>query len=298
MGYKVKNTALLKKSLTSLSVFSIAALLVTGCSELNSQESELEIHIDAVSFDYFTEVVQPILLRPRGGFVGSDAACATCHTGQATTPMPLATPQLDENGRAYWTDVQAVNNYLSLARLVDQSSPAESRLLQAPLSPSVGGRRHTGGAFWSDTQNSEYRLILEWAQMDRSENLSGAVHDTPDFEFFQSCVQPIFVNPIEGAAACSTCHGGEFARLPSSSDGMWTISESRQAFEDFTYLLEPGFPEYSRFMGKLLHPDAGGDLMHNGGRRWSSADDPERVALASWIRGELSGSDCPPSLTF
>ena len=71
-----------------------------------------------------------------------------------------------------------------------------------------------------------------------------------------------------------------------------------QAFNDLVYLIDPGRPDSSRFLHKPLHPDAGGDLMHNGGRRWFSKDDPERVALEDWVNGNASGSQCPPALQF
>jgi hypothetical protein len=38
--------------------------------------------------------------------------------------------------------------------------------------------------------------------------------------------------------------------------------------------------------------------MHNGGRRWFSKGDPERVALEDWVNGNASGSQCPPALQF
>lgn len=118
-----------------------------------------------------------------------------------------------------------------------------------------------------------------------------------DYEFFRSCVQPIFVNPIENAMPCAECHSGEFAVEP-PENSYWTEAQSRQAFNDLVYLIDPGRPDSSRFLHKPLHPDAGGDLMHNGGRRWFSKDDPERVALEDWINGNASGSQCPPALQF
>ena len=38
--------------------------------------------------------------------------------------------------------------------------------------------------------------------------------------------------------------------------------------------------------------EAGGDYAHNGGRRWTSQDDPEWQMLAAWVRGERTGDDC------
>ena len=38
--------------------------------------------------------------------------------------------------------------------------------------------------------------------------------------------------------------------------------------------------------------------MHNGGRRWYSKDDPERIALEAWVLGDSTGTSCPSALQF
>jgi len=35
-----------------------------------------------------------------------------------------------------------------------------------------------------------------------------------------------------------------------------------------------------------LEPDAGGDEFHNGGRQFTSQDDPWFQTLSAWVRGE------------
>ncbi|MEX1198236.1 MAG: hypothetical protein WEB57_10290 [Pseudohongiellaceae bacterium] len=270
---------------------------VVDVAEGQQQSSQAQADT-GLDFEYYRDVVEPLFLRPRGGFVSSESACVSCHTDQATTPMPLLTPQVDSNRRMFWSEEQSLENFESVSRLVNTESPQDSRLLRAPLSPVAGGRRHTGGAFWESEDSSEYRLISNWIESASGSNEVAEIPVEVDFEFFRNCVQPIFINPIEGAVPCAQCHGGEFAVPPSPRSSTWTVEQSRAAFDDFRYFLEPGYPEQSRFMFKLLHPDAGGDLMHNGGRRWFSADDPERQALASWIRGEYTGSECPAPLQF
>ena len=248
-----------------------------------------------LDYEFYKESIEPIFIRYRGGFVGSDTACVACHTVQANAPLGLVA-LTEDNGEVYWTEEQSRQNFENVAMLVDPSDPESSRLLLAPLSPTAGGERHSGGIFWNSTDHSEYRLLADWIATGDPTASADPVVDV-DFEFFRSCVQPIFVNPIDNAMPCTECHSGVFA-IPPPANAYWTEEQSRIAFEELIYLIDPGRPDSSRFLHKPLHPNAGGDLMHNGGRRWYSKDDPERQALASWIRGDSVGSQCPSALQF
>ena len=248
-----------------------------------------------LDYAFYKESVEPIFMRHRGGFVGSDTSCVACHTVQANAPLGLQALTL-ENGEIFWTEEQSRQNFENVAMLVNPGAPETSRLLMAPLAPTAGGERHSGGIFWESTDHAEYRLIAEWIASG-DPNFGAEPLVEVDFEFYRSCVQPVFVNPIENAMPCSECHSGQFA-APNPENSYWTVEQSRQSFEELIYLIDPGRPEYSRFLHKPLHPNAGGDLMHNGGRRWYSQDDPERQALADWVRGDSVGEQCPPALQF
>ncbi len=278
------------------------ALFIVGCGE---QESSAPVQVSSnagvpdtpkgLDYEFYVDAVEPIFLRQRGGWVGSDTSCVACHTSQANAPLGLQ-PLTMENGNAYWTAEQSRQNFENVAMLVNPSAPETSRLLLAPLAPAMGGERHSGGIFWDSTDNSEYRVIAEWITSGDSSAGAEPIADV-DFEFFRSCVQPIFVNPLDNAMPCTECHSGEFA-VPPPENSYWTVEQSRQAFDALFYLIDPGRPESTRFLHKPLHPNAGGDLMHNGGRRWYSQDDPERQALANWVRGDSRGSQCPSALQF
>ena len=114
---------------------------------------------------------------------------------------------------------------------------------------------------------------------------SGASAQTPpapsapplDFEFFKARVQPIFLAERPGHARCIACHGaGTPLRLQPLGEGRtsWTDEESRKNFDAVRRLVVPGSAK-SRLLMHPLAESAGGDFYHNGGKHWSSQDDPE-----------------------
>ena len=50
-------------------------------------------------------------------------------------------------------------------------------------------------------------------------------------------------------------------------------------------LVTPGQPLESRLLVHPLEPAAGGDEFHNGGRQFSSQEDPWFVTLSEWVNG-------------
>lgn len=289
----------------------LIAVTVAGCSEQTSEQTSApESSPSAVEtaantpardltkgldYELYKETVEPIFILYRGGFVGSDTACVACHTVQANAPLGLE-PLTEENGEVFWTEEQSRTNFANVAMLVNPSAPETSRLLRAPLAPLAGGERHSGGIFWDSKDHAEYQTIASWIATGDPNATAEPVVDV-DFEFFRACVQPIFVNPLENAMPCIECHSGEFG-IPPPENSYWSVEASQLAFTALLNFIDPGRPDYSRFLHKPLHPNAGGDLMHNGGRRWFSKDDPERVALEAWVRGEARGDQCPEALQF
>ena len=291
---------------TNASMRLLLLMLITtiiGCSEQESAPTAVQTAGNTVTrdtpkgldYEFYKESVEPIFIRYRGGFVGPDTACVACHTVQANAPLGLE-PLIEENGEVFWTEEQSRQNFENVAMLVNPSAPETSRLLLAPLATIVGGASHSGGIFWDSRDHSEYRLIAEWIASGDPNAGADPIVDV-DFEFYRSCVQPIFVNPIDNAMPCTECHSGQFA-IPNPDNSYWTLEQSQQSFEEILSFVDPGRPDYSRFLHKPLHPNAGGDLMHNGGRRWYSRDDPERQALAAWVRGDSTGTQCPSALQF
>ena len=112
-----------------------------------------------------------------------------------------------------------------------------------------------------------------------------------DFEYFKTNVQPIFLARRDGHARCYSCHSqGTTMRLQALLPGstMWSEEESRKNFEAVVKMVVPGDPIQSRLLMHPLAMEAGGTLFHNGGKHWSSRDNPEWQTLAAWVRGQKS----------
>ena len=109
-----------------------------------------------------------------------------------------------------------------------------------------------------------------------------------DYEVFKTKVQPIFVAKRPGHARCISCHAsGTPLRLQPLPQGraMWNDEESRKNFEAVKRVVVPG----SMKSMLLIHPlaeQAGGDFFHNGGKHWTSQDDPEWQILKAWVVGQ------------
>ena len=117
-----------------------------------------------------------------------------------------------------------------------------------------------------------------------------------DFEFFELRVQPVFTTKRPGNARCVTCHAfGTPMRLQPLAPGSatWTEEQSRKNFDVIRLRVVPGNPAASRLLRHPLAESAGGDPQHDGGKHWTSKDDPEWQTLAAWVRGETLHSAAP-----
>jgi hypothetical protein len=117
--------------------------------------------------------------------------------------------------------------------------------------------------------------------------LEGQQKPSLDFEMFKTQVQPIFLAKRPGHARCISCHAsGTPLRLQPLPPGrtMWNEEESRKNFEAVRRVVVPG----SIKSMLLVHPlaeQAGGDFFHNGGKHWTSQNDPEWQVLKTWVVG-------------
>jgi YVTN family beta-propeller protein len=110
-----------------------------------------------------------------------------------------------------------------------------------------------------------------------------------DYEFFKTRVQPVFTTKRSGNARCVSCHSfGTTMRLQPLRPGnaTWNEEESRKNFELVRSRVVPGNPAVSRLLRHPLAESAGGDPHHDGGKHWTSKDDPEWQTLSAWVRGD------------
>lgn len=240
-----------------------------------------------LDFDFYRANVEPIFVRSRGDFLPpdpGDPACVMCHTWQAHTPLMLESLEMDEEGGVYWTEAQSRRNFEAVSRLVAPGDPQSSRLLLTPLSVQAGGSAlHTGGKVWSSQADPEWQTLAEWVRTGSPSQASTDPASDVDFEFFRACVHPIFFQVTPDGLACANCHVNEF-----------TQTDPQDSWSAVDRLIEPGRPTQSRLLMHPLHPDGGGDYVHNGVRRWLTQDDPEWRMLAAWVSGERTGTDCRP----
>ena len=112
-----------------------------------------------------------------------------------------------------------------------------------------------------------------------------------DFEVFRTKIQPIFVAKRPGHARCVSCHtAGTPLRLQPLPAGSttWSEQDSRKNFEMVQRVVVPGSVTKSRLLVHPLAEGAGGDFFHNGGKHWSSQNDPEFQVLKAWVLGGRS----------
>src|SRR4051812_7706068 len=109
---------------------------------------------------------------------------------------------------------------------------------------------------------------------------------TPEYEFFKTRVQPIFLKKRPGNARCIICHETGQPRLQPLSEGAttWNEEQSRKNFDAWQRVVVPGDPMASRMLMHPLAAEAGGDPFHAGGKHWTSQNDPEWQTLAAWVK--------------
>lgn len=258
-----------------------AAMLIGGPAALVAQ---------TLSFERYRDTVEPIFLDMRGGFGPGRSACVTCHAKQGT-PLKLQPLQENEDGSVFWSEAQSRQNFEVVSRLVVAGHPEQSRLLGKALAVPAGGTSfHVGGKFFLSRADPQWRAMADWVgAASAAAAAADGVAATLDFEFFQECVQKVFLDKREGLMECVNCHDSGtrgFAQALPAARSFWSRQESRENFALLSRYVEPGYPLRSRFLTHPLAPAAGGDHFHGGGRRWGSQDDPEWQMLAAWVRGE------------
>jgi YVTN family beta-propeller protein len=130
-------------------------------------------------------------------------------------------------------------------------------------------------------------LVLAMSSIGASQQPASLSAPSLDYEVFKARVQPIFLAKRAGHARCISCHAGATPlRLEPLSPGAatWTEEQSRKNFEIMARVVKAGSPQ-SKLLVHPLAEAAGGDFYHNGGKHWSSQNDPEWQTLKAWVMG-------------
>jgi YVTN family beta-propeller protein len=119
-----------------------------------------------------------------------------------------------------------------------------------------------------------------------------------DYEFFKARIQPILTAKREGHARCVSCHAsGTPMRLQPIATGnaTWTEEDARKNFDIIRLRVTPGNPTKSKLLTHPLAEEAGGDPIHDGGKHWTSQNDPEWQTLAAWVNGASMKDTAAPT---
>jgi len=111
---------------------------------------------------------------------------------------------------------------------------------------------------------------------------------TLDFAYFQAYVQPVFITKRDGHPRCVSCHSSKaYMHMQPLAEGSatWNEADARANFAVASSYVVPGNPDASRMLRHPLAESAGGDPHHDGGKHWTSKDDPEWQRLAAWVNG-------------
>ena len=134
-------------------------------------------------------------------------------------------------------------------------------------------------------------LMLTAALLSQQPASSPTASSPLDFEVFKTKVQPIFLAKRPGHARCVSCHTSgtplRLQPLPSGSTS-WSDEDSRKNFQMVQRVVVPGSVTKSRLLVHPLAEGAGGDFFHNGGKHWTSQNDPEWQTLKAWVLGGRS----------
>lgn len=111
---------------------------------------------------------------------------------------------------------------------------------------------------------------------------------TPDYEYFKTRVQPIFLARRPGHARCYSCHSqGTPFRLQRLSTGAstWDEEQSRKNYNATAAMIDTGNVDASPLLSFPLAEKAGGNHFHPGGKHWESKSDGEWQTLSHWAHG-------------
>lgn len=255
----------------------------------NSQSDGVPPPLD---FNVYRTYIEPMFLKRRQ----QDIRCYDCHSVM-NTRLKL---QSLSTGASSWTEEQSKLNFAVVSKLVTPQQPMKSRLLLHPLAPEAGGDpTHTGGKFWTSSNDPEWQMIAEWIARASTNSNAPEPDASADQGFlsYRAEVEPIFLKQHPGHARCYGCHseGNRAFHLERLAPGNteWTEVESRKNFKNVMQLLAPEDPRSSRLLMHPLAPESGGEAFHSGGRQFATQNDPDWLTIATWVDGLKNSASAP-----
>lgn len=204
---------------------------------------------DAVSYKRFVERVQPVLRKRCAG--------SSCH-GSEIVDLFLNCGD---------SDAELRSNFAFATRYVSEIA-ATSELLRRPLAVAGGGVFHEGGDVFANTEDPDYKVMLDWATelAERSpESLRFSTQDE-GLRFFANRVQPMLVRKGCMFLACHSPAMSHDLPLRGGSRGNFSEIATRRNYEMSRLMLalQSQDPNDSRLIAKNLCVEGGG-VKHRGG---------------------------------
>jgi hypothetical protein len=219
------------------------------------------VDVNSQAFKDFAQKVEPVLAE--------SCAIGTCHSSQQSDFFLTCKGNGSDDATKF--------NFLEAQQYV-AATQESSLLLLKPLAPSAGGVSHSGGVFFGNKDNEEWKAMAAWAAA-VGPQVSGAALSEGE-RFFRDQVLPVFQ---QRGCALEACHSpgsaNDFklrAGLPGGFFSPFALSfnykEAREAF----LVADIPDPRQTRIMKKPVVGMGGGGvgIVHRGGPPLQSGSDP------------------------
>ena len=169
---------------------------------------------NSASYKSFVSDVQP--------FVRASCSYSTCH----------GSPQSDFYVTCGDTEEQLDFNFLRVSSFVTPAGRAveQSEVLLRPLDPKAGGVNHTGGAFFSSTNNDQYKKLKAFAELVKK-NPQEPLARTEGEAFFGDHVMPVLIRRGCSLETCHSPNGFNDFRLRPGALGFMSAFSVRRNYE-------------------------------------------------------------------
>jgi hypothetical protein len=219
------------------------------------------VDVSSQAFKDFAANVEPVL--------AGSCAVGTCHSSQQSDFFLAC--------QGSGSDDMTKFNFLEAQQYV-AATPEASLFLLKPLAPSAGGISHTGGVFFANKDDNDWKALAAWAK--EAGPFMAAVALSRGEQFFRDSVQPIF---LQRGCALEACHSpgsaNDFklrAGTPGGFFSPFSLSFNYHEARDNFLVADIPDPRQTRIVKKPAIQTAKGGigLVHRGGPPLQSPGDP------------------------